>query len=32
VWRRETAPDGRVQWRIIVDQGVPLSECKPPVP
>jgi ketosteroid isomerase-like protein len=29
VWRREPSPDGRVQWRIIVDQGVPLSECKP---
>jgi ketosteroid isomerase-like protein len=28
VWRRETAADGRAHWRIIVDQGVPLSECK----
>jgi ketosteroid isomerase-like protein len=28
VWRRETAADGQARWRIIVDQGVPLSECK----
>jgi hypothetical protein len=27
-WRREPVADGRSRWRIVVDQAVPLSECK----
>jgi len=29
VWRREPAAEGHARWRIIIDQGVPLAECKP---
>jgi ketosteroid isomerase-like protein len=28
IWRRQLAPDGRSQWRIIVDQGVPVDACQ----
>jgi len=28
IWRHELAADGRSQWRIIVDQGVPVDACR----